>query len=327
MRGLRNERGSVLLIVAVGMALLLGMAALVIDMGQNLGEQRRLSTATDASALAAAQEYASGGTGCGTLVTDFLARNADDAQLVSCDAFGDTAEGTFGWVVVEAEVVVDQFFAGTIGQETVTISHTSVAVFSGGGASGYSGVRPMSLCFEGLLSHPEYVAWQALPQGSISAPIRVMYTKDQPDDCGDTTGNWGFVDFDGGSNSNTDTKNWIEFGFPDPITIGWYEGDPGSISGSHKSALQALEDSGVQFWLPIISEGGGTGANVMYHITNFMPVRLVDFKATGKSSSRYLEIVIDPTGVPCCDPPAEPGPGFIGLVALDENGLPIGVSP
>ena len=44
--GDRNaERGAVMLIVGVAMTALLGISALVIDMGQNLSEQRRLSTA------------------------------------------------------------------------------------------------------------------------------------------------------------------------------------------------------------------------------------------------------------------------------------------
>lgn len=326
-----NERGTVLLIVGVAMTILFGISALVIDMGQNLSEQRRLSTATDAAALAAAQAYGYGAAGCANIAPDYLSRNADDATLLGCDAFGDTTNGTFGWVVVEAEITVGQFFAGTIGRDTVTISHSSVAVFGGLDGSFSSGARPMSLCFQGLLSNPAYLAWQALPAGSGSAPIKILYNKNQPDDCGDTTGNWGFIDFDGGSNSNSDTKDWIEFGFPDPVEVGWYEGSPGAMSGTHKSALQALKNSGEQFWLPVVTEGGGNGANVMYHVTNFMPVRLVDFKVTGKQSKRFVEIVIDPTDLSgsCCAPPTGVDNGIraTGLFALDENGMPIGVNP
>ncbi len=52
----RDESGQVLVFVAVILTVLVGMAALVVDVGSWYQAQRHLQTAADAAALAGAQE-------------------------------------------------------------------------------------------------------------------------------------------------------------------------------------------------------------------------------------------------------------------------------
>ena len=54
MRTPRAQDGAVLLLVALSLTVLLGMAALVIDLGQFRAHRRQLQTAADAGALAGA---------------------------------------------------------------------------------------------------------------------------------------------------------------------------------------------------------------------------------------------------------------------------------
>lgn len=58
----RRERGQVLVIVAVGLVVFLGMAALVVDIGMVYATQRHERSLTDASSLAGAQELQQVGT-------------------------------------------------------------------------------------------------------------------------------------------------------------------------------------------------------------------------------------------------------------------------
>jgi len=330
-RDVRDERGAVIVMVAISISVLLGIAALVVDHGHNLSEYRRLTTGTDAAALAAAASYGAGNDGCQTTAADYLARNAAEAAMTDCLVFGDSVGGTFGWVIVDADLDVEQYFAKTLGHDIVTVHNKSAAVF-GIPTTTYSHVRPMGLCLASLENNAIYAAWQAGPQDQESLPVRVLYNKEHPDSCGTTTGNWGFADFDGGGNSNIDTVDWIENGYLGPVGVGYYDGDPGAISGSHKQALQSLVDRQLVFWLPGFETSSGLGANVSYYVSDFLPVRLVDFKTNGNESKRYLEFVIVPnTLLPveaCCAPVGSPDNGLrhTALVALDENGMPLGVS-
>jgi|GEM_PF-6634059 len=331
MRDMSGERGAVLVLAAVFVSVLLGIAALVVDHGHNLNEYRRLTTATDAAALAAASVYGAGADGCATVSVDYVVRNSPEAAVTQCQVFGGDTNGTLGWVVVTASRDVDQFFAKTVGFDVVTVRSESTALF-GMPTVAHNRVRPMGLCLTGLETNPAYQTWQSGSQNQRSSAIRVLYNKAHGSTCGSTTGNWGFIDFDGAGNSNSDTKKWIEFGYPIPIGPDTYEGDPGALSGSHKAPLQALVDSAEVFWLPVFDTSSGNGGNVEYRVTNFLPVQLVDFKTNGKQARRYLEFHVVPNTLSpetaCCAPAGTPDTGrrMTALVALDHNGQPIGVS-
>ena len=61
MRVLLNERGQTLVIIALFMVAVVGMAALVLDGGHAYAQRRRMQNAADAGALAGARELAGGG--------------------------------------------------------------------------------------------------------------------------------------------------------------------------------------------------------------------------------------------------------------------------
>lgn len=325
-----SERGAVAVFVGASILILVGLTALTVDMGRNQAERRRLTGAVDASALAAAQAYSEGLQGCDAVAKDFLERNADDAVFVDCEAFGDTTDGTYGWVIVDAQLKVDQVVAGVIGLTDTTLIGRSVAQFGAPGGRVDGGMRPLGLCLAAIEGFPEYQAWQADDPTQPSAPFRLSYNKAHPNHCGSTTGNWGFVDFDGGGTSNSDTVDWINDGYPGTVELGWFEGDTGALSGSHRAALQSLVDSGERFWLPVFDNAQGRGANTEYEIVNFFGLRLVGMKTTGSQKSRFIEIVLDPAGLEasCCEPPGDidNGARVTGLLALDEDGEPIGLS-
>lgn len=63
MQRMNEETGAVAIIVALSLVALFGFGALVVDLGNGYWERRQLQTGAEAAALAAAQEYAEGGTG------------------------------------------------------------------------------------------------------------------------------------------------------------------------------------------------------------------------------------------------------------------------
>jgi hypothetical protein len=82
-----SERGSVAITVALSLTVLLGFAALVVDIGLNWATRTSAQTAADSAALAGASSLlADGGVAAITTVQDFLNNNVDDLVELPEDA-------------------------------------------------------------------------------------------------------------------------------------------------------------------------------------------------------------------------------------------------
>jgi hypothetical protein len=131
----RDERGAVLMIVAICLAILLGMLVLTVDLGRGVAYKRQLVNGADAAALAAAQQCAlEQGSGAATLAgEDVLGRNVDLGGLGAtytmpgCDDPEATAEQRYVEVVARADI--DYFFAGIFGIDSGDVAARAVAIY------------------------------------------------------------------------------------------------------------------------------------------------------------------------------------------------------
>ena len=78
----RGERGQVLAVVAVALVALLGVAAFAIDVGYAYYAKRQLQSATDAAALAGAQDLPNAATAI-TTATSYAAANTPAELSIS----------------------------------------------------------------------------------------------------------------------------------------------------------------------------------------------------------------------------------------------------
>lgn len=307
MRVVFSERGATSAILALFLASALGFAALVIDIGNAWQERRNLVTATDAAALEAGQEYALGNNGCGGSNARVVANNPD-AISSTCTPVLPTSTSP-GRVTVEADAEVDFFFGPILGLDGTSVS-SSTTVNWDEAATVDGGLRPFGLCVDYLASIG------AEPVGTFV----IEYGKDdQPDACGeDAPGNWGTLDFDGGSNSNNDTRDWVENGYDGSVSIGdMIEGDTGNgVTNALRNELNFLMTVD-QFTLPVFDSVTGNGANAEFTIVDFAVVRLVDYRAAGGRNStltlEFLEGVVQGTG----GGPGGFGAFVIGICAVD----------
>ena len=79
-----RSRGAVALMASAAIVAIFGFTALTIDLGNAWQNRRHLVTATDSAALAAAQEYALHGNGCGPVATTYVTNNKSNATLTTC---------------------------------------------------------------------------------------------------------------------------------------------------------------------------------------------------------------------------------------------------
>jgi Flp pilus assembly protein TadG len=156
---MRDERGVVAVITAVVLVSLLGISAIVIDVGSLYHNRRFLQNGADAGALALAQACASGNGNCGsydtTAVTYAQNNSPSYAQSLSaivcgssgtnlpqtCSTPSSVPTGATGWVEVTTSARVDYTFARVMGFTNKTVTATAIAAW---GAPG-SAISPLPL--------------------------------------------------------------------------------------------------------------------------------------------------------------------------------------
>lgn len=322
-----DERGVTMPVVALSMVVLLGMASLVIDLGNGWRTRRALIAATDAAALAAAQDFVNGTNGCTSTAGNYLTANEPTSVLVSCVPFAYNPDQ--GRVTVTATQNVQTWFAAVIGEGDYDAPSVTTAVW--GPPASVTGLRPIGLCYDGS------AALQAVIDNppATATIVRVDYDKDQPNACGGAAvpGNWGTIDFDGGANSNSDTKDWVTNGFPGEVYFAnhpvascagephCYQGDTGALAGIN-AELDGLRDSGIFFTLPVFNYVENPGANASFHLMGVIRVRLLDYQVNGPASGRFFELLVEPgliTGTCCGGGGGAGGNKVIALCGVDPN--------
>jgi Putative Flp pilus-assembly TadE/G-like len=145
----RDDAGATLAIVSIMMVVLLGMGALVLDVGQLYVERRELQNGADAGALAVAQDCAGGDCRDETTTARTYANdNAHDGKaaigevcgsgpgLTPCASPPANVPAT-GWVKVKtvtpSDDKVDFVFAPILGHDSGTANATAVAAWGGVG--------------------------------------------------------------------------------------------------------------------------------------------------------------------------------------------------
>ena len=332
-RRIAADHGAAIPMVALSMIVIMGAAALTVDLGNGWRTRRSLIPATDAGALAAAQDFAditNPQNGCtnGTAQTYVLANEANVDVPVTCTPFIYSAQQ--GRVTVTATHDVETWFAPVIGPNgNYNVSSTSTAVW--GPPASVTGLRPIGLCIDGSAELENVIT----NPPTTETVIVIEYNKDQPDDCGgaDIPGNWGTVDFDGGANSNADTKEWIDNGYPDPVEFGnhsvtscvgephCYEGDTGALAGIN-SELNGLRSSGIYFTLPVFNYAENPGGNALLHLMGVVRVRLIDYKVNGTEADRFFELSVKPgliTGTCCGSGGGDGGNRVITICGVDPG--------
>lgn len=132
----RREKGQVLVFVALALILLIGVAALAVDVGHFYAERRHMQNAADAAALAGAREICFGDpTQAETVAMDYatVRNRAEDAQV--------TVTGGLSVTVVTSETA-ETYFGGVIGIESVNVNAVASAMC--GRATSASGLWPVA---------------------------------------------------------------------------------------------------------------------------------------------------------------------------------------
>jgi hypothetical protein len=288
--GHRDDEGAVAVVVAVLSVVLILMAAFAVDLGNAYAVKRQLSVAADAAALDAARAVAvaesggqpilGGGRGCAswTPAQEAAAQQAAEVTAAATNAAND----------ISGEAVVDNVVVTCVGDERVEVqvdNSRSLPVFFGGVAD-ISGIEPARSATGAVIPRLSvgglrpYAACNSVVDAASASPgtTFVMDLDNQLGVCNSTVpGNWGIVDFDGGSNPTGDIEDWTEFGYPDPVSVSppTLPGDPGANLAPIQGELDSIIDEVVLF--PVVSgyvAGTGGGSNGRFDVVGFIGAKV-----------------------------------------------------
>jgi hypothetical protein len=285
----REDEGAVAIFVALLFTVFLLLAAFALDIGNAYQKVRQQSVAADAAALAAAAKVGdavpAGSTACTpamltSIGADGIAQSAADelnnsnsksggepatVVTVSCQDGGKAIQ-----VRVDNHHPVPTGLAGIVGISQIDSNSYAVARYVR--VSSTTGLRPWAVC-DGQVS-----AAQAQPNVTFATGLdtKVGICSTQ------SSGNWGSIDFNGGSNPAGDLADWTRDGYPDPVTIpGTLPADPGlSNSSALRAAFISLVNQQVLF--PSVSGyNGGNGNNGSFAAVGVATVKLCGVRYGG----------------------------------------------
>lgn len=273
----RRDRGAVAVFTALAFIPIVLALAVVADSGRAWVARHSLQNGVEAAAGAVAQTWLVGGTSCASSALALATADGATTSSISCSVTGTRTDGT---VKVIATSRVPLLFASLIGRSDATVTASTAARI--GPASKAIGVSPLALC----AGNAAIAAWIASGMTS-TVTSTITFETSNPVCGGNVPGNWGVLDFNGGSNSTSELANWVVNGYRSTLSVGdVVAGNPGAPSTS--SNISAIV--GTSFIIPLFSAPTGSGAGALYPIVGFAKVYLVSANLSATASRRSLTI-------------------------------------
>jgi Flp pilus assembly protein TadG len=271
----RSERGQSTVLTLVFLTVLLGMAALVLDVGSWYRTKRAAQSTADAAALAGAQSLPYDTAGAGNLAMQYANKNGGGV-LPSGVTFS-SGVGTNDTITVKMTKPATGVFSKLFGVKTVTVGAKATARASLMQSAQY--VAPIGV----NVLHPKLKGsgsscpcfgsgnLTTLPLGKNGAP-----------------GSFDLINIDGshGGTGGPTLANWILKGYSGYLPLGSYLSDTGAKwnDASVNAAVQARLN-GPPLLFPVYDTLTGSGANAVYHIVGWAAFHLTGFTANGSSGS------------------------------------------
>ena len=276
MNNRRNQSGQVFVLVVLFLTALMGLAALVIDLGSWFRAHRQLQATADAAALAGAQELPSSTGDARSYAIAYANDNTDDLQSIEV-TFSTKVEQN-DTIHVKVKKPAPGFFSKVFGIDSVDEGARASARVGGMQSAKYvapivvKNTHPMLTSCGGPCLGPGYET--TLPVGDTGAP-----------------GAFSMLNLLGGGKGTagaSELADWIVKGFDKELPIGGYYSAPGVKfnSSNIQEALGVRMNSPTPVMLfPVYDTLNGTGANAEYHIIGWVPFYITGYDTHGNDGT------------------------------------------
>jgi hypothetical protein len=270
----RDERGQAIVLMTLSLVVIMGMAALVLDVGNWFHTKRRLQGTADAAALAGAQLLPNDSSGAQSQALAYANKNG-----------GDVADGNItvsstvlpnDTISVRARRTDPGIFSGILGVVSADIDARAKARVGPPTKARY--VAPMVVDCEHPLIHN--------CNGDSTPDFQVNTTMDY-DPMGAPAA-FGMLNLGGDQNpGSSEEAEWILHGFDKYLGLGNYRSDPGAkfSSTNIQDALEARRGTVLLF--PVFRVLSGTGQNAVYEIIGWIGFHLTAYEVHGNNATLH----------------------------------------
>lgn len=290
---MRDDRGVAVIIVAVFLVALFGLAALVVDLGMLIAARSELQNGADSGALAGLVDHVLYGPSEGEQTAKTYTTNPKNYHLVSPPPAADAVDVSIpAFETMQVRVrrsngtsagPIPTVFARIWGKENADVEAVAVAKMS----RKVIGSGPGNLLPYGI--HKRIIDADEDGLYDVGNSIDVYPHAYTP-------GNFGVLDLDGGSNSNSDTVQWTEQGFDQSFVIPQSEGFI-NITGDTGISGDSLSDPirsriGQRVLLPVFDQVSGEGSGSTFRVIDMVGIIITDIKLTGDIHERHFKVTV-----------------------------------
>jgi len=269
MKRFHSERGQAFVLSVVSMVVLLGMAALVIDVGHWYRSKRDLQAVADSAALAGAQALPENPGQAAALAAQYSSANGGPAPQVSIS----TQYVPNDTITVKVARQEPGFFSKVFSIDSVTVASHAAAR-------------------SGVLGAAQYAA----PFGIDKKQPELQCN---PDPCTNDTeldlekvgpGAFRILNIDG-SRGGTGTQilgDWVLHGYDGMMPVNqWYYSDSGAKFNSNNVDDAMNIQLGQELLFPVYDDITGEGANLQYHVVGWAGFVVTKYDGNGNSGHMW----------------------------------------
>ncbi|WP_311213664.1 MULTISPECIES: Tad domain-containing protein [unclassified Arthrobacter] len=312
--GQENERGASTIIVAGMMVVLLGFAALAVDVGALYAEKAQLQNGADAAALAVASDCANGSCGDSSATANMFANNnSNDTSSGASVTFPSSTTVRVLTNARDAQTGANSFtlfFAQVLGNDTAQVSAVAEASW---GAPSSATTLPwtVSECvFKKYLSPAQLASLNSTGNFTgdpVPTHILLQYDTNAPTVPGCATqngyqpGGFGWLVTNSGCSTDIDLD----------MTVNGQTGNHFPNATGCNAALATIMDEPAL--IPLFETATGNGSNAKYTLVGFAAFQVTGYKFSGSGA------VVDPLA-PSCSGNCRGLQGFFSrFVSLEEG--------
>jgi Flp pilus assembly protein TadG len=279
MNARKDERGQAIVLSVLALVALLGMSALVLDVGNWFRTKRRLQATADAAALAGAQKLPGTPGLAQAMALDYANKNEGDVRPE--DVTITTTYNTNDTITVKAAKTEDGVFSKVLGIDNANIDASAKARVDAPLQAKY--VAPMVV----YCDHPLLHNCDGTGNPSFDTGTDLPYDKDNTG----APGAFGMLNLGkaGGSSGtpgSSEEAEWILHGFDKYLPLGIYTSDPGAKFSSGGNVEQALEDRiGTVLLFPVFKTLTKNGQNAEYEIIGWVGFYLTGIDIHGNEAT------------------------------------------
>ena len=282
MNSYRDQRGQAAVLTVLCITVLLGMAALVLDLGSWFRAQRDLQADADAAALAGAHALPESPGDASALAAQYAGKNGAPSPIVSF-ASKYAANDT---IKVRVERPAPGFFAKVFGIDSVDVAGTASARAAKPSSARW--VAPVVV----NVRHPMLLC-KPLPCFGQDTMIQLAHL--HKPGSGDAAGAFGLLNLKGRDKGNAGAEEvgeWMFRGYSGYMPLGFYNSVPSTMfnSGHFQNALRERVGDEVLFpiYRPPVKK---SGSNAEYDIVGWVGFLIRDSKVKGDDGEIYGSFV------------------------------------